>query len=105
MASLNGGARLATAAATSIISNSTKSTAAKQVKSISQTSTKKGFTTAAGTTTRSGGFHPEPKKLPMGVAGITGTISAGLLVGAGSAKNIASFLEENEVSRIYFICK
>jgi len=101
MTSLNGGARLASAAATSIIANSstnlTKSPALKRATKNISNSTAKGFTTVTGTTTRAGGFHPEPKKLPMGLAGITGTISTGLLVGAGISKNIASFLEENEL--------
>lgn len=38
-----------------------------------------------------------PGKVPMGVPAVAGTISAGLLIGAGISKNIASFLEENEL--------
>jgi len=33
----------------------------------------------------------------MGLSGVGATIATGLLVGAGISKNIASFLEENEL--------
>jgi len=48
-------------------------------------------------TTGSGAYFAEPKKVPMGIPGVLATISAGLLLGAAISKNMASFLEENEL--------
>ncbi|OXA41809.1 essential MCU regulator, mitochondrial [Folsomia candida] len=51
----------------------------------------------SGVTSVSGAYHHEPGKVPMGVPAVTATIATGLLIGAGISKNIASFLEENEL--------
>jgi len=48
-------------------------------------------------TSASGAYFIEPRKVPMGVPGVGATIATGLLIGAGISKNIASFLEENEL--------
>jgi len=48
-------------------------------------------------TTNSGAFLSEPKRGSFVLTGVFGTVSAGLLVGALVSKNIASFLEENEL--------
>jgi len=48
-------------------------------------------------TKTTGEFLPEPKKVPLGIASVGGTVAVGLLLGAAISKNIASFLEENEL--------
>lgn len=48
-------------------------------------------------TTRWGGILPEPQKTPFGFLGIIVTVVTGLLVGAAISKNIANFLEENDL--------
>ncbi|XP_011567702.3 essential MCU regulator, mitochondrial [Plutella xylostella] len=49
------------------------------------------------TTTPSGAILPEPEKQPFGLLGIVCAVVPGLLVGAAISKNIANFLEENEL--------
>lgn len=49
------------------------------------------------TTTPSGAILPEPEKQPFGLLGIIGAVVPGLLIGAAISKNIANFLEENEL--------
>lgn len=49
------------------------------------------------TTTPSGGILPEPKKTPFGLIRIICTVVPGLLLGAAISKNIANFLEENDL--------
>lgn len=48
-------------------------------------------------TTRSGGILPEPPKTPFGLLGIVCAVVPGLLIGAAISKNIANFLEENDL--------
>lgn len=47
--------------------------------------------------TPSGGILPEPKKTPFGLLGIVCAVVPGLLIGAAISKNIANFLEENDL--------
>lgn len=49
------------------------------------------------TTTPTGAILPEPEKQPLGLLGIVFTVVPGLLIGAAISKNIANFLEENEL--------
>lgn len=49
------------------------------------------------TTTPSGGILPEPPKTPFGLIGIVCAVVPGLLIGAAISKNIANFLEENDL--------
>ncbi|XP_041979454.1 essential MCU regulator, mitochondrial [Aricia agestis] len=49
------------------------------------------------TTTPTGAILPEPEKTPFGLLGIVGAVIPGLLIGAAISKNIANFLEENEL--------
>ncbi|XP_012256401.1 essential MCU regulator, mitochondrial [Athalia rosae] len=49
------------------------------------------------TNTRSGSLLPEPKKTPFGILGIICAVIPGLLIGATISKNMANFLEENEL--------
>ncbi|XP_053610122.1 essential MCU regulator, mitochondrial [Plodia interpunctella] len=49
------------------------------------------------TTTPTGAILPEPEKQPFGLLGIIAAVVPGLLVGAAISKNIANFLEENEL--------
>ncbi|XP_047991734.1 essential MCU regulator, mitochondrial [Leguminivora glycinivorella] len=49
------------------------------------------------TTTPTGAILPEPEKTPFGLLGIVCAVVPGLLVGAAISKNIANFLEENEL--------
>ncbi|XP_061716352.1 essential MCU regulator, mitochondrial [Cydia pomonella] len=49
------------------------------------------------TTTPSGAILPEPEKTPFGLLGIVCAVVPGLLIGAAISKNIANFLEENEL--------
>lgn len=45
----------------------------------------------------SGAIFPEPTKVPFGLLGIFGAVIPGLLIGATISKNIANFLEENDL--------
>lgn len=47
--------------------------------------------------TPSGSLLPEPKKTPFGFLGIICAVIPGLLIGATISKNMANFLEENEL--------
>ncbi|XP_035458403.2 essential MCU regulator, mitochondrial [Spodoptera frugiperda] len=49
------------------------------------------------TTTPTGAILPEPEKTPGGLLGIVLAVVPGLLIGAAISKNIANFLEENEL--------
>ncbi|XP_046745064.1 essential MCU regulator, mitochondrial [Diprion similis] len=49
------------------------------------------------TSTPSGSLLPEPKKTPFGILGIICAVIPGLLIGATISKNMANFLEENEL--------
>ncbi|XP_068633681.1 essential MCU regulator, mitochondrial [Battus philenor] len=49
------------------------------------------------TTTPSGAILPEPEKTPFGLLSIVCAVVPGLLIGAAISKNIANFLEENEL--------
>ena len=49
------------------------------------------------TTTPTGAILPEPEKSPGGLFGIVLAVVPGLLIGAAISKNIANFLEENEL--------
>ncbi|XP_063364419.1 essential MCU regulator, mitochondrial [Cydia strobilella] len=49
------------------------------------------------TTTPTGAILPEPEKTPFGLLGIVCAVVPGLLIGAAISKNIANFLEENEL--------
>lgn len=53
--------------------------------------------TRPATTSDSGAFFPDPDRENFGLFGVTATVAIGLIVGATSAKNIAAFLEENEL--------
>ncbi|XP_059619664.1 essential MCU regulator, mitochondrial-like [Phlebotomus argentipes] len=46
---------------------------------------------------RSGALKPLPESVPFGLVGIFCTVIPGLLVGAAISKNVANFLEENEL--------
>ncbi|ODM93221.1 Protein EMRE, mitochondrial [Orchesella cincta] len=48
-------------------------------------------------TSDTGAFLPDPERAKMGISGITVTVSIGLMLGAMISKNMASFLEENEL--------
>ncbi|KAF2880434.1 hypothetical protein ILUMI_25742 [Ignelater luminosus] len=47
--------------------------------------------------TASGGIVAEPPKVPFGIVGVVCTVISGLLIGAAISKNIANFLEENDL--------
>lgn len=47
--------------------------------------------------TKSGAIRPEPPRAAFGVLGVLVTVVSGLLIGAAISKNIASFLEENDL--------
>ncbi|CAK1551227.1 unnamed protein product [Leptosia nina] len=49
------------------------------------------------TTTPSGAILPEPEKTPFGLLSVVCAVVPGLLIGAAISKNIANFLEENEL--------
>lgn len=49
------------------------------------------------TTTPSGSYLPEPKKPRFVFLRVVAAVSIGLLIGANISKNIANFLEENEL--------
>lgn len=48
-------------------------------------------------TTPSGAILPEPKRTPFSFLGVVSSVVFGLLVGATISKNIANFLEENDL--------
>ena len=48
-------------------------------------------------TTPSGSILPEPKKPRFGVLGVICAVATGLFIGATISKNVANFLEENEL--------
>lgn len=48
-------------------------------------------------TTPSGGILPEPQRTPFGLLGVVCAVVPGLLIGAAISKNIANFLEENDL--------
>ncbi|CAH2096018.1 unnamed protein product [Euphydryas editha] len=49
------------------------------------------------TTTPTGAILPEPEKTPFGLLCVVCAVVPGLLIGAAISKNIANFLEENEL--------
>ncbi|CAG9786858.1 unnamed protein product [Diatraea saccharalis] len=49
------------------------------------------------TTTPTGAILPEPEKQPFGLLSVICAVVPGLLIGAAISKNIANFLEENEL--------
>ncbi|XP_050310380.1 essential MCU regulator, mitochondrial [Anthonomus grandis grandis] len=49
------------------------------------------------TTTKHGIVLGEPQKVPFGLVKVLLTVIPGLLIGAGISKNIANFLEENDL--------
>lgn len=48
-------------------------------------------------TTPSGAILPEPKRTPFSLLGVVSSVVFGLLVGATISKNVANFLEENDL--------
>jgi len=48
-------------------------------------------------TSETGAFLPDPERAKLGFTGVTATVTFGLLLGATISKNIAAFLEENEL--------
>ncbi|XP_044015425.1 essential MCU regulator, mitochondrial [Aphidius gifuensis] len=48
-------------------------------------------------TTRSGAILPEPRPQPFGIVGVVFGVVFGVLIGATISKNIANFLEENDL--------
>lgn len=46
---------------------------------------------------KSGALYPEPPSTPFGLVGIVAAVVPGLLIGATISKNIANFLEENDL--------
>lgn len=48
-------------------------------------------------TTPSGAILPEPKRTPFSLLGVVSSVIFGLLVGATISKNVANFLEENDL--------
>ncbi|XP_055619675.1 essential MCU regulator, mitochondrial [Toxorhynchites rutilus septentrionalis] len=48
-------------------------------------------------TYRSGALKPMPDITPFGLFGVIFTVIPGLLIGAAISKNIANFLEENDL--------
>ncbi|XP_034831782.1 essential MCU regulator, mitochondrial [Maniola hyperantus] len=55
------------------------------------------FPRRTATTTPTGAILPEPEKTPFGLLGLVCAVVPGLLIGAAISKNIANFLEENEL--------
>lgn len=49
------------------------------------------------TTTSTGSLLPEPQKTPFGLLGVVCAVIPGLLIGALISKNMANFLEENDL--------
>lgn len=47
--------------------------------------------------TKHGAIHSEPYRTSLGILKVLLTVVTGLLVGAAISKNIASFLEENDL--------
>jgi len=91
---MNGTTRLA-----AVVANTVAKSPILAPKSKAKTSSVSAFSTGKrlATTTTSGAYFQEPAKVPMGISGVAATITTGLLLGAGISKNIASFLEENEL--------
>lgn len=52
---------------------------------------------ATTTSTRSGAILPEPKTTPFGFFGVISGVVIGLFIGATISKNVANFLEENDL--------
>ncbi|XP_032671065.1 essential MCU regulator, mitochondrial [Odontomachus brunneus] len=48
-------------------------------------------------TTPSGAILPEPQRTPFSLLGVVSSVVFGLLVGATISKNVANFLEENDL--------
>lgn len=48
-------------------------------------------------TYRSGALKPMPQQIRFGLLGIVATVIPGLLIGAQISKNMANFLEENDL--------
>lgn len=48
-------------------------------------------------TTPTGAILPEPKRTPFSFLGVVSSVIFGLLVGATISKNVANFLEENDL--------
>lgn len=46
---------------------------------------------------KTGGLLPEPHKTSLGIIRVILTVVPGLLIGAAISKNIANFLEENDL--------
>lgn len=46
---------------------------------------------------RSGAFKPKPEEMPFGLLAILCAVIPGLFVGATISKNVANFLEENDL--------
>ncbi|TDG51090.1 hypothetical protein AWZ03_002453 [Drosophila navojoa] len=46
---------------------------------------------------RSGAFKPKPEEMPFGLFAILCAVIPGLFVGATISKNVANFLEENDL--------
>jgi len=53
--------------------------------------------TRSATSTKHGVILPEPQKVSLGILKVLFTVIPGLLIGAGISKNIANFLEENDL--------
>lgn len=49
------------------------------------------------TASPTGAVLPEPKKTPFGLVGLVCAVVPGLLIGATISKNMANFLEENDL--------
>ncbi|KAF7288044.1 essential MCU regulator, mitochondrial-like [Rhynchophorus ferrugineus] len=49
------------------------------------------------TSTKHGVILPEPHSTSFGLVKVVLTVATGLLIGAGISKNIANFLEENDL--------
>lgn len=53
--------------------------------------------TMSGVHYRSGAFKPKPTEMPFGLLAILCAVIPGLFVGATISKNVANFLEENDL--------
>ncbi|XP_044733020.1 essential MCU regulator, mitochondrial [Chrysoperla carnea] len=53
--------------------------------------------TRSATQTKSGAILAEPQRTPFGLIGLVCAVVPGLLIGAAISKNIANFLEENDL--------
>ncbi|CAG9761151.1 unnamed protein product [Ceutorhynchus assimilis] len=73
--------------------------AAKQASNLLKAKTGLGLETAirSATTNKHGIILSEPQKVPFGLLKVILTVVPGLLIGAGISKNIANFLEENDL--------